>query len=84
MLSLYRTALAERRRNPALGDGSLSWDEGTPPEVLSFTRKHGFRCVVNFGPEPYPLPEDSGVLVGSGDPTSRVLESDEAVWLHPT
>jgi alpha-glucosidase len=84
MLSLYRTALAERRRHPALGDGSLSWDEGTPPEVLSFTRAPGFRCVVNFGPEPYPLPEDSGVLVASGDPTSRVLESDEAVWLHTT
>jgi alpha-glucosidase len=84
MLSLYRTALAERRRHPALGDGSLSWDEGTPPEVLSFTRAPGFRCVVNFGPEPYPLPEDSGVLVASGDPTSRLLESDEAVWLHTT
>ena len=84
MLSLYRTALAERRRHPALGDGSLRWDEGTPPEVLSFTREPGFRCVVNFGPEPYPLPEGSGVLVASGDPTSRVLESDEAVWLHIT
>ena len=84
MLSLYRTALAERRRHPALGDGSLSWDEGTPPEVLSFTREPGFRCVVNFGPEPHPLPEGSGVLVASGDPASRVLESDEAVWLHTT
>ncbi|HSU34285.1 MAG TPA: alpha-amylase family glycosyl hydrolase, partial [Propionibacteriaceae bacterium] len=62
MLNLYRAALAERRRQPALGDGSLHWDDGTPPEVLSFTREPGFRCVVNFGPEPYPLPEGSSVL----------------------
>ena len=26
------------------------------PGVLSFTREPGFRCVVNFGPEPYALP----------------------------
>ena len=82
MLSLYRTALAERRRNPALGDGALSWDDGTPPEVLSFTREPGFRCVVNFGTEPYALPEGTEVLVASGDPTSRTLGTDEAAWLR--
>ena len=82
MLSLYRTALAERRRNPALGDGTLRWDGGTPEDVLSFTREPGFRCVVNFGAEPYALPEGCEVLVASGDPTRRTLESDEAAWLR--
>ena len=50
MLNLYRAALAERRRNPALGDGTLTWDDDAPDGVLSFTREPGFRCVVNFGP----------------------------------
>jgi alpha-glucosidase len=82
MLNLYRAALAERRRNPALGDGTLTWDPGTPPEVLSFTREPGFRCVVNFGAEPYALPEGAEVLVASGDPEHRVLATDEAAWLR--
>ncbi len=82
MLSLYRTALAERRRNPALGDRTLRWDDGAPPEVLSFTREPGFRCVVNFGPEPYALPDGAEVLVASGDPASRTLGTDEAAWLR--
>src|SRR4029453_14211652 len=56
MLNLYRAALAERRRNPALGDGALTWDDDAPQGVLSFTREPGFRCVVNFGPELYEIP----------------------------
>ena len=67
MLTLYRTALAERRRNPALGDGTLSWDEDVPADVLSFVREPGFRCVVNFGPEPYALPPGHEVLVASAE-----------------
>ena len=35
-LSLYRAVLAERRRNPALGDGTLSWVADVPDGVLSF------------------------------------------------
>ncbi len=50
--------------------------------MLSFTREPGFRCVVNFGAEPYALPEGCEVLVASGDPTRHVLGSDEAVWLR--
>ena len=30
MLNLYRAALAERRRNPAFGDGTLTWDDDAP------------------------------------------------------
>ncbi len=81
-LNHYRAALAERRRHPALGDGTLAWDEDVPAGVLSFTREPGFRCVVNFGPDPYALPAGAQVLIASGDAASGTLEVDEAVWLQ--
>ena len=82
MLNLYRAALAERRRNPALGDGTLTWDDDAPDGVLSFTREPGFRCVVNFGPGPYEIPEGAEVLVSSGLSDPRSVGMDEAVWLR--
>ncbi|HVK34556.1 MAG TPA: DUF3459 domain-containing protein, partial [Microlunatus sp.] len=81
-LNHYRSALAERRRHPALGDGGLTWDDRVPAGVLSFTREPGFRCVVNFGPEPHALPADAQILVASGDAASGTLGVDEAVWLQ--
>ena len=81
-LNHYRAALAERRRHPALGDGTLTWNDDVPDGVLSFDREPGFRCLVNFGPQPYPLPEGAKVLVASGDAASRSLGVDEAVWLQ--
>jgi alpha-glucosidase len=80
-LNLYRAALAERRRHPALGDGTLTWDDDVPADVLSFTREPGFRCIVNFGARPYPVPAGAVVLVASGDHTARELGTDEAAWL---
>ena len=81
-LNHYRAALAERRRNPALGDGTLTWDDDVPADVLSFTREPGFRCVVNFGSDPYPLPAAADVLIRSGvDVDAAKLGPDEAVWL---
>ena len=82
MLNLYRTALAERRRNPALGGGTLTWDDDAPDGVLSFTREPGFRCVVNFGPGRYEIPEGAEVLVSSGLSGPRSVGLDEAVWLR--
>ena len=81
-LNHYRAALAERRRHPALGDGTLTWDDDVPAGVLSFTREPSFRCVVNFGPDPYGLPADAEILVASGDAASGTLGVDEAVWLQ--
>ncbi len=81
-LSLYRAVLAERRRNPALGDGTLSWVADVPDGVLAFDREPSFRCVVNFGPDPYELPADAEILLASGDPSVRTLGVDEAVWLR--
>lgn len=79
MLNLYRAALAERRRNPALGDGTLTWDDDAPDRVLSFTREPGFGCVVNFGPEVYKIPERAEILVSSGLSDPRSVGMDEAV-----
>ena len=79
-LNLYRTALAERRRNPALGDGDLTWREGEHTDLLVFDREPGFRCMVNFG-APVALPEGAEVLVHSGEAASGKLGTDEAVWL---
>ena len=81
-LNHYRAALAARRRHPALGDGTLTWDDDVQPGVLSFTREPGFRCVVNFGPDSFALPADAEVLVASGDAASGTLGVDEAVWLQ--
>ena len=80
-LELYRAVLAERRRNPALGDGTLTWDDDVPAHVLSFTREPGFRCIVNFGPDQYPLPDGAEVLVTSGIAGAGLISPDEAVWL---
>lgn len=79
-LTLYRAALAARRADPALGDGQLRWDQA-PDGVLSFRRDPGFRCVVNFGPEDYPLPAGE-VLLSSIPLTGPSLPADATVWLH--
>ena len=82
MLSLYREVLAQRRAHPALGDGTLTWDSAVPAEVLSFTREPGFRCVVNFGSEPYQLATGDRILVASGEVRDGLLGTDQAVWLQ--
>lgn len=81
-LELYRAALAERRRNPALGDGTLTWgdDAELGPEVLDFTRAPGFRCLVNFA-EPVRLPPGR-VLLASEPLADGTLGTDQAVWLE--
>jgi alpha-glucosidase len=50
--------------------------------VLSFTREPGFRCVVNFGPEAYEVPEGAKILVSSGVSGPGSVGMDEAVWLR--
>ena len=83
VLELYRTLLDERRRNVALGEGPMEWDE-SPEQVLSFTRGDLFRCVVNYGPEPVPVADE--VIVASADllveEDQVLLPQDAAVWLQ--
>ncbi len=80
-LTLYRQALAIRRRHPALGDGRLDWvDAG--PDALAFAREPGFGCWVNFADEPLPLPPGATVLLASGDLADGSLPADTAAWLQ--
>ncbi|MEU3795582.1 glycoside hydrolase family 13 protein [Streptomyces fructofermentans] len=81
MLALYREALRIRRAEPALGDGSLSWESEPGSDVLSFRRDPGFRCVVNLSPHPVELPAHRVVLLAGGPLEDGRLPSDTAVWL---
>lgn len=81
MLELYRKALHIRRVHPALGEGSLAWDSTAVPDVLSFTRPPGFRCVVNLGQGAVPLPDHREVLLSSVPLEAGLLPGDAAVWL---
>jgi len=70
MLTLYRDALALRRKLPALGDGQLAWIEAGQ-DLLAFRREPGFMCVVNLGDKPAHvarelLPEGAVVILASG------------------
>jgi alpha-glucosidase len=78
--SLYRDALALRRRLPGLAGEELDWDEGAGADVLSFRRAPDFRCLVNLGERPVGLAGRGRVLLASG-PVSDVLPPDTAVWL---
>ena len=81
-LELYRAALGIRRAHPALGDGALEWDESAPSGVLSFSRRPGFRCVVNLSGAPVSLPPGAELLVTSAPLTADGrLDADAAAWL---
>jgi alpha-glucosidase len=81
-LTLYRDAL--RLRRSVLGGsalGELTWVDA-PERVLRLRRGEGFECVVNFGPEPVPLPEQAEILLGSGPIVDGLLPTDTAAWLR--
>ncbi len=82
MLELYRSALAIRRAEPALGDGEMSWLP-SEPGVLAFDRGTSVRCVVNLSSAPCPLPEHAALLLSSGPMDGGLLPTDCAVWLRP-
>jgi alpha-glucosidase len=83
MLELYRSALAIRRSEPALGDGPMTW-LAAGDGVLAFDRGTSVRCVVNISPEPAAMPEHGGLLLASGPLDGDLLPPDCAVWLRPT
>ncbi|WP_236552409.1 alpha-amylase family glycosyl hydrolase, partial [Bacillus altitudinis] len=79
-LSLYREALAARRR---LQQGeALTWLE-SGSEVVAFARHDGWRSVTNFGTAPVPLPD--GTVVAASGPLDGVapglLPGETTVWL---
>ncbi|MEU4664243.1 glycoside hydrolase family 13 protein [Micromonospora chalcea] len=81
MLELYRAALALRRTEPALGDGTLAWLPA-PHGVLAFAREPGFTCLVNLGDAAVPLPAHDELLLASGPLDDDRLPPDTAVWLR--
>ncbi|WP_224389599.1 glycoside hydrolase family 13 protein [Pseudonocardia sp. ICBG1293] len=87
VLHLYRDALALRRAHPALGGGTLAWQE-SPEGTLALSRtsdddEGGFTCLVNISSAPVSLPEDAEVMLASGPLTTRdEVPADTAVWLR--
>lgn len=81
MLLLYRAALAFRGSHPGLAGDGFRWVEDDRPEVLHFERDAGFRCLVNFGPEPVAVPTGAACLLRSDGPSARgPLPQDAAAW----
>jgi alpha-glucosidase len=78
MLSLYRAGLRLRRTLT----GGLTWIP-SDDRVIAFARDAGFVCVVNFGPEPVPLPPGD-VLIASGELEGGAVPEDTTVWLRQT
>jgi alpha-glucosidase len=81
ILELYRSALALRRSEPALGDGELRWLPDRPAGVLAFERSPGFTCVVNLSAGAVPLPPGE-LLLASGPLAEERLPPDTAAWLR--
>jgi alpha-glucosidase len=81
MLELYRAALAIRRSESALGDGSIAWLPSANG-VLAFRRGASVCCVVNLSAGAVPLPDHSGLLLASGVLDGQLLPPDCAVWLR--
>jgi alpha-glucosidase len=81
MLELYRAALAERRRLPALGEGVMSWRDDVPDTVIGFDREPGFACLVNFGPHEVAVPAGTTPIMTSGPLAGGRLPPDTSVWL---
>ncbi len=79
-LSLYRTALASRRRTAELRGGEFAWIAG-PDDVLTFRRGSRLVVAANFGPHPVQLPIGE-VLLASGPLDDGELPTDTAVWLR--
>jgi alpha-glucosidase len=81
MLALYAAGLRLRRESPWGDDTSIRWLPWTG-SVLAFARGDNFVCVVNFGPEPIPVPPGHDVLITSNDLEGGALPQDTTAWLR--
>jgi alpha-glucosidase len=83
-LNFYRAALAARRANPDLGDGTLTWVD-SDPEVLAFRRGEHFACVVNVTDEDVALPAEfagATVTLSSAEVSDAAkVPANTTVWL---
>ena len=75
-------ALRQRRREPDLGDGPLTWLAG-PDGVLAFRRGARLICLVNLSTAAADCRRTSGVILASGPlAPDGGLPPDTAVWLR--
>ncbi|MGH3516480.1 MAG: glycoside hydrolase family 13 protein [Haloechinothrix sp.] len=81
MLALHRDALRIRRAERAFADEMFSWLD-SPEDVLFFARADRVACAVNFGAEPFGLPEGSEVLLSSAPLEEAHLPTDVAAWIR--
>jgi alpha-glucosidase len=83
---MYRTAL-ELRRAEKIGTAGLAWVDALAgsPDVVAF-QVSGVVVLANLGGSPVALPDETDVLVASGDLTTadglRAVPSDTTVWLR--
>ena len=80
MLSLYRTALAIRRREPALHDAELTW-LNLSEHVLAFVRGD-IISVTNLSDALVPLPPHQEILLTSAPLHAGLLPADSTAWLR--
>ena len=83
MLWLYRQALRIRRREPALGDGAMTWLPSEPTSLV-FQRGDDVVNVTNLGDAPIALPEHDRILLASTPLVGGMLPPDSTAWLHRT
>ncbi len=79
-LSLYRSALTERRAH-ALGTGELQWVDGYGDDVVAF-RNGDITVIANVGATPVPLPTGATVVLTSASLEDGAIGSDTTVWLE--
>ncbi|RYJ06492.1 MAG: alpha-amylase [Actinomycetales bacterium] len=82
-LELYRELLRERR-DRSLGRGTLTWLEGTDPDLLAFVVTSEGRSTTvftTFGTRAVELPEGSAVLASSEPLAGSTVPPDTTVWL---
>jgi alpha-glucosidase len=80
MLALYRAGLGLRRSAPWGDQASITWLSNTDAS-FAFARGERFVCLVNFGPEPVPLPAGAEILITSGELEGGAVPADTTVWL---
>ncbi len=79
MLSLYRNGLRLRRAAPWGDASSIRWLD-SPSGSFAFGRGERFACLVNFGPDPVPLPGGAELLIASSELLGDAVPEDTTVW----
>ena len=82
MLALYRAGLRIRRAKPWTRRRDPPTGIPSGDDVIAFARGDRFVCIVNFGPDPVPLPAGASVLISSNQLIGGALPQDTTVWLR--